>query len=48
MVFDFDVQALAVDGCMMEGAASVADHLQLANLCWIHDSNRVSIESHTD
>ncbi|MFD7613507.1 transketolase [Streptomyces sp. NPDC059828] len=50
-LFDFDVYALAGDGCMMEGiaseAASLAGHQQLANLCWIYDSNRVTIEGHT-
>jgi transketolase len=37
---------------MMEGiaseAASFAAHQRLANLCWIYDSNRVTIEGHTD
>jgi transketolase len=51
-LFDFNVYALAGDGCMMEGvtseAASLAGHLELANLCWIYDSNRVTIEGHTD
>ncbi|MFJ3929341.1 transketolase [Streptomyces sp. NPDC090029] len=51
-LFDFDVYALAGDGCMMEGisseAASAAGHQGLANLCWIYDSNRVTIEGHTD
>jgi len=51
-MFDFNVYALAGDGCMMEGisseAASVAGHLKLSNLCWIYDSNQVTIEGHTD
>jgi transketolase len=50
-LFDFDVYALAGDGCMMEGvsseAASLAGHQGLSNLCWIYDSNRVTIEGHT-
>ncbi len=37
---------------MMEGvaseAASLAAHQRLSNLCWIYDSNRVTIEGHTN
>ncbi len=51
-LFDHDVFALAGDGCMMEGitseAASLAGHLKLSNLCWIYDSNRITIEGKTD
>ncbi|MBC6463217.1 transketolase [Actinomadura sp. HBU206391] len=50
-LFDLDVYALAGDGCMMEGvaseAASLAGHLRLSRLCWIYDSNRVTIEGDT-
>ena len=52
VLFDFDVYAVAGDGCMMEGvsseAASLAGHQKLSKLCWIYDSNRVTIEGHTD
>ena len=51
-LFDFDVYALAGDGCMMEGvaseAASFAGHQKLSKLCWIYDCNRVTIEGHID
>jgi transketolase len=51
-LFDYRVYALCGDGDMMEGiaseAASLAGHQKLGNLCWIYDSNRISIEGHTD
>jgi transketolase len=51
-LFDFDVYTICSDGDLMEGvaseAASLAGHLGLSNLCWIYDSNTVTIEGHTD
>jgi transketolase len=50
-LFDNDVYVICSDGDMMEGvaseAASLAGHLKLANLCWIYDSNHITIEGDT-
>jgi transketolase len=50
-MFDFDVYAMAGDGCMMEGisheAGSIAGHLELSNLCWVYDNNHITIEGNT-
>jgi transketolase len=51
-VFDYDVYTVCGDGDMMEGvsseAASLAGFQKLGNLCWFYDSNRITIEGHTD
>lgn len=51
-LFTHRIWSICGDGCMMEGvsqeAASLAGHQKLSNLCWIYDSNRITIEGHTD
>jgi transketolase len=47
-LFNYKVYAICGDGDMMEGvcaeAASLAGHLQLSNLCWIYDNNKVTLD----
>ena len=51
-LFGFHVYALCSDGDLMEGvaneAASLAGHLQLGNLTWIYDDNKITIEGETE
>jgi len=47
-IFDYNVYAICGDGDLMEGvaseAASLAGHLKLPNLCWIYDSNHITLD----
>jgi len=51
-IFDYNVYAFCGDGDMMEGvgseAASLAGHLKLPNLCWIYDSNHITLDGPAD
>ena len=50
-IINYNIFAIAGDGCMMEGisgeAASLAGHLGLSNLIWVYDNNRITIEGNT-
>ncbi|MEO6630451.1 MAG: transketolase, partial [Mucilaginibacter sp.] len=51
-LFDYHVYAICSDGDMMEGvtseAASLAGHLELGNIIYLYDDNKISIEGSTD
>jgi len=50
-IINYNIFAVAGDGCMMEGisgeAASLAGHLGLSNLVWLYDNNNITIEGET-
>lgn len=50
-LFNSRVFTICSDGDLMEGvsseAASLAGHQRLANLCWLYDSNEISIDGET-
>jgi transketolase len=51
-IFGYNIYAFCGDGDLMEGvaseAASLAGHLQLSNLCWVYDNNKVTLDGPAD
>lgn len=51
-IFNYHIYAICSDGDLMEGvtaeAASLAGHLELGNMIYLHDDNHISIEGNTD
>ena len=51
-LFNYHVYAICSDGDLMEGvtseAASMAGHLELGNIIYLYDDNKISIEGSTD
>ena len=51
-IFNYNIFTICSDGDMMEGvtseAASLAGHLELGNLIYLYDDNKISIEGSTD
>jgi transketolase len=51
-IFNYHIYAICSDGDLMEGvtaeAASLAGHLQLGNMIYLHDDNHISIEGNTN
>ncbi|MCW3115258.1 MAG: Transketolase [Segetibacter sp.] len=51
-IFNYHIYAICSDGDLMEGvtaeAASLAGHLELGNMIYLHDDNHISIEGNTN